>query len=137
MVQWLTNPTGNHEVVGSVPGLAQWVKGSSIAVSCGICCRHSSDLTLLWLWCSYSSDWTPSLGTSICHGSGPREKGKKTKKKKYKQTKEERMKERKNEKGKGRNEGRKVGNKVRRKEWRQGWRKEGQANINKVPQKIQ
>ena len=21
-----TNPTGNHEVVGSIPGLAQWVK---------------------------------------------------------------------------------------------------------------
>ena len=29
----------------------------------------------------YSSDWTPSLGTSICHGSSPR-KGKKEKKKK-------------------------------------------------------
>uniref|UniRef100_A0A8D1A626 DUF1725 domain-containing protein n=1 Tax=Sus scrofa TaxID=9823 RepID=A0A8D1A626_PIG len=27
----------------------------------------------------YSSDWTPSLGTSICHGSGPRN-GKKKKK---------------------------------------------------------
>ena len=27
-----------------------------------------------------ASDWTPSLGTSICHGSGPRN-GKKTKKK--------------------------------------------------------
>ena len=26
MVQWLTNPTGNHDVVGSIPGLAQWVK---------------------------------------------------------------------------------------------------------------
>ena len=25
VVQWLTNPTRNHEVVGSVPSLAQWV----------------------------------------------------------------------------------------------------------------
>ena len=25
MTQWLTNPTGNHGVVGSIPGLAQWV----------------------------------------------------------------------------------------------------------------
>ena len=34
MAQWLTNPTRNHEVVGLIPGLAQWVK----------------DLALLWLW---------------------------------------------------------------------------------------
>ena len=26
MVQWLTNPTRNNEVSGSVPALAQWVK---------------------------------------------------------------------------------------------------------------
>ena len=26
MAQWLTNPTRNHEVSGSVPALAQWVK---------------------------------------------------------------------------------------------------------------
>jgi len=26
VAQWLTNPTRNHEVVGSVPALAQWVK---------------------------------------------------------------------------------------------------------------
>ena len=26
MAQWLSNPTRNHEVVGSIPDLAQWVK---------------------------------------------------------------------------------------------------------------
>ena len=25
VAQWLTNPIGNHEVAGSIPGLAPWV----------------------------------------------------------------------------------------------------------------
>ena len=35
LAQWLTNPTRNHDVVGSIPGPPQWVK----------------DLAFYELWC--------------------------------------------------------------------------------------
>ena len=52
VAQWLTNPTRNHEVAGSVPALAQWVNGPAlgVVVSCGVGCRRGSDPALLWLW---------------------------------------------------------------------------------------
>ena len=52
-------------------------------MSCGVGKRHGSDPALLWLWYragSYSSDSTPSLGTSICLGFGPKKQKKKKKK---------------------------------------------------------
>ena len=31
MAQWLTNPTRNHEGVGLIPGLTQWVEDPALS----------------------------------------------------------------------------------------------------------
>ena len=46
----VTNHTSIHENVGFILGLAQWIKEPSVAVSCGVGHRRSSDPALLWLW---------------------------------------------------------------------------------------
>lgn len=42
------NPTSIHEDVDSIPGLAQLVKVSGIAMSCSTDLKHGLDLALLW-----------------------------------------------------------------------------------------
>ena len=46
----ITNPTSIYKYAGSIPGPTQCVKGSGVAVSCGVGRRCSLDPELLWLW---------------------------------------------------------------------------------------
>ena len=41
--------TRNHEVVGSIPGLTQWVEDPGIAMGFGVVHRLGLDLALVWL----------------------------------------------------------------------------------------
>ena len=70
-VSWERNPTSIHENMGSIPGLAQWVK------DCGELCRSQtwlgSGIAVAVISASGCSSYsTPSLGTSICCSCGPK-----------------------------------------------------------------
>ena len=50
VAQQVTNPTSNHEVAGSIPGLTQWVGDPALLRTVVLGNRHGSDAISLWLW---------------------------------------------------------------------------------------
>ena len=72
MAQWLTNPTRNNKVAGSLPALAQWVNNPA----------------LLWLWCRPVATapivplaWESPYATGAAQEIAKRQTNKQTKKK--------------------------------------------------------
>ena len=78
MAQWVTNPTGIYDYVGSIPGVIQWIKNLALPE---LWCRSQTQFRSGFAVAvveagSCSLNWTPSLGTSICRRCCPKKQKK-------------------------------------------------------------
>ena len=83
MPQWLTNPTRNREVEGSIPDLAQWVKDLAFCreLWCRSQMRLHSHVAMAVVWLAATAPIGPLAWESPCASGTAIEKTKRPKKK--------------------------------------------------------
>ena len=94
--------TSIDEDAGLIPGLAQWVRGSRVALSCGVSHRCSSDPELLWL-CGRPAAY--AAGAAL-KSNKERKRERKTEGEKERRREGEKERKRERERKEGRKEGR-------------------------------